>query len=179
MVASAASNSYPSDSIFWLKSEWVNQDAKKVKLSDLADSPSIVSMVFLSCKYTCPLTIQDMREMESLLEKAKLSKYRLVLISIDPENDTPQAMRAFMSSRKLNPQHWTILSSDPKSIREFAATLGFNYKKDEAIKFAHSMLTWVFDQDGVLRFTRSARRESIHETIEAFLKLSKSSSKTP
>lgn len=158
---------YPDDSIFWLKSEWTNQDAQKMKLSDLSSTPIIVSMVFLGCKFTCPLTIQDMREMDELLQASQLKDYKLVLISIDPDRDTPKAMKEFMKERKLDPKRWVLLASRPENVRELAAALGYSYKNDKAMDFAHSMLTWVFDKQGALRFTRTARRESNAETANA------------
>lgn len=171
-VADNKAPAYPSDSIFWLDSTWTRFDGKEMKLSDLGETPVVLSMVFLGCKYTCPLTVNDMREMEQKISKGTKASFKMVLISIDPERDTPEAMRKFMTERKLNPERWILLSSTPENVRELAATLGYSYKKDKAMDFAHSMLTWVFDKDGVKRFTRSARKESVDETVEAFKKVS-------
>ncbi len=95
----------------------------------------------------------------------------MVLISIDPDRDTPQAMMNFMKDRKLKSGHWTLLASESENVRELAALLGYSYKKDEAMDFAHSMLTWVFDENGVLRFTRNARKETNEDTAKALMKL--------
>ena len=169
----AQESTLPEDSIYGLESQWIDQNGRKLQLKDFSTKPVIVSMVFLGCKYTCPLTIQDMREMESSIIKNKVTDFRMVLISIDPERDTPQAMKKFMGDRKLSEARWTIISSDPDNVRELAALMGYSYKKDKAMEFAHSMLTWVFDEQGVLRFTRNARKESISETVDALLKLHK------
>jgi protein SCO1/2 len=95
----------------------------------------------------------------------------MVLISIDPDRDTPEAMRKFMKERKLDPTRWILLSSSSKNVRELAAALGYNYKKDKAMDFAHSMLTWIFDKNGVKQFTREARKQSVDETVAAFRKI--------
>jgi protein SCO1/2 len=170
-VVAESKVAYPSDSIFWLNSDWVRHDGKKMKLVGLSETATIVSMVFLGCKYSCPLTIQDMREMDQKLLRRSKQKYKMVLISIDPDRDTPGVMQKFMVDRKLDPDRWLLLSSSQENIRELAAALGFSYKKDQAMDFAHSMLTWTFDREGVRRFTRSARKETINETVESFVKL--------
>jgi len=173
VYAESKAPDYPSDSIFWLNSLWIRHDGEKIKLSELGKTPYLLSMVFLGCKYSCPLTIQDMREMEQKLQKKTSKPFKIVLISIDPERDKPETMRKFMFERKLDASRWIILSSSADNIRELAAALGYSYKKDKAMDFAHSMLTWVFDEKGVRRFTRSARRESIDETVEALGKVLK------
>lgn len=168
---SAQETTLPENSVYLLESQWIDQNGKKLQLKDLGTKPVILSMVFLGCKYTCPLTIQDMREMEASIVKNMITNFRMVLISIDPDRDTPQAMKKFIKERKLNEERWTILSSDSENVRELAALMGYSYKKDKAMEFAHSMLTWVFDDRGVLQFTRNARKESISETAEALVKL--------
>lgn len=165
--------SLPSNSIFWLSSDWIRQDGKHLHLSDLGESPTIVSMVFLSCKYSCPLTIQDMKEIDRDLQKSTKKPYKMILISIDPDRDTPKAMKAFMKERHLDPDRWILISSNSENIRELAAALGYSYKKDQAMDFAHSMLTWVFDKDGVRKFTREARKQSVSETVAAVKKILK------
>ncbi len=167
----AVEQNYPEGSIFWLESTWINQEGKKMKLKEFSGAPSIVSMVFLSCSYSCPLTVQDMREMELHLKKENVRDYHMVLISIDPEHDSPSAMKKFMKGRHLESGRWTILTSESENIREMAALLGFSYKKDGAMQFAHSMLTWVFDKNGELRFTRNARKQTNVETANALVTL--------
>jgi protein SCO1/2 len=171
--AEEKSKPFPSNSIFWLNSDWVRHDGIHIHLSELGETPTIVSMVFLSCKYSCPLTIQDMKEIDRDLQKSAKKPYKMVLISIDPDRDTPKAMNAFIKGRHLDPSRWILLSSTAENIRELAAALGYSYKKDQAMDFAHSMLTWVFDKNGVKRFTREARKQSISETVASAEKLLK------
>ncbi len=112
-----------------------------------------------------------MKAMETQILNKTKKKFKMVLITIDPDRDTPEAMKKFMSDRKLDPNRWIVLSSSSENVRELAAVLGYSYKKDKAMDFAHSMLTWIFDQEGVKRFTRSARKETIEEMVEAFLRI--------
>lgn len=170
---SLRANPWPEESIFNLESEWTRHDGKIVKLSSLKDRPQIVSMVFLSCAYSCPITLQDMREMEAALLRKTKKDFGLVLISIDPDRDTPEQMRKFAETRKLDLKRWTILTSTPRNIRELAAVMGFSYKPDEAMEFAHSMLTWVFDTKGVMKYERVGQKQTNGETAEALLKLLK------
>jgi len=112
-----------------------------------------------------------MRVIDEKLQKIAASPYKMILISIDPDRDTPEAMRKFMKERKLDSARWILISSSSKNVRELAAALGYNYKKDEAMDFAHSMLTWIFDKNGVKQFTREARKQSVDETVAAFKKI--------
>lgn len=47
----------PNDSIYQVKSVWVDQFGKKVELSSLAGKPVVMSMVYLTCTFSCPTTV--------------------------------------------------------------------------------------------------------------------------
>jgi protein SCO1/2 len=163
-------NQFPDDSIYQLNSQWITHEGKKISLSDLSGVPLIASMVFLGCQYSCPITIRDMREVENkVLRKNKKAQFRMVLISIDPETDTPEQMMKYIQAHSLDPKRWLIITSTPENIRELAAVLGFSYRPDEAMKFAHSMLTWIFNTNGVVQLTRESRKPSVDEMVQKAL----------
>lgn len=161
-------------SIFELDSLWKTQDGKKINLSELSDSAIIASMVFLRCQYSCPITLRDLKQVEDEIlkvPKPKRGKYKFVLISIDPENDQPSEMLKYMRSNNLDPNHWIIMTSKPDNIRELAAVLGFSYRKDDAMEFAHSMLTWVFDHKGNRKVEVKGRDKSSSEIVGQIKKI--------
>lgn len=159
---------WPDTSIYLLNSEWTTHEAKKIRLADLGGQPLVVSMVFLRCQYSCPITLQDMKKIDGQLQKSKGEKkpYRMVLISIDPEHDQPKEMAEYMTKYELDAGRWTIMTAKPSHIRELAAVLGFSYRKDKAMEFAHSMLTWVFDQQGVRQLEIQGRDQPLDKAVE-------------
>ena len=139
----------PGESIYNLASVWTSQDEKKLSLNHFRKKAVIAAMVFTHCESACPRLVSDMQRLESALTETELSKIDFVLISMDPERDTPQRFREFAAIHKLN-KHWTLISSDQDGTTEIANVLGVRVKKLEGGGFDHSNVIFVLDQEGVI-----------------------------
>lgn len=137
-------------SIFLLDSKWQNQDAEELQLKDLKGKNLVMVMIFTSCRTACPILVGDMKKVHDKIEKNKLKDTSLVLISIDPTNDTPEVLKKFAAERNMDSQPWIFLRSDEESTREFANVLAVKYKKISPIEFSHSNIISVFNRNGKL-----------------------------
>ena len=137
-------------SIFLLDSKWQNQDAEELQLKDLKGKNLVMVMIFTSCRTACPILVADMKKVHDKIEKNKLKDTSLVLISIDPTNDTPEVLKKFAAERNMDSQPWIFLRSDEESTREFANVLAVKYKKISPIEFSHSNIISVFNRNGEL-----------------------------
>ena len=137
-------------SIFLLDSKWQNQDAKELQLKDLKGKNLVMVMIFTSCRTACPILVGDMKKIHAKIEKNKLKDTSLVLISIDPTNDTPEVLKKFAAERNMDSEPWIFLRSDEESTREFANVLAVKYKKISPIEFSHSNIISVFNRNGEL-----------------------------
>ena len=137
-------------SIFLLDSKWQNQDAEELQLKDLKGKNLVMVMIFTSCRTACPILVGDMKKIHAKIEKNKLKDTSLVLISIDPTNDTPEVLKKFAAERNMDSEPWIFLRSDEESTREFANVLAVKYKKISPIEFSHSNIISVFNRKGEL-----------------------------
>ena len=137
-------------SIFLLDSKWQNQDAEELQLKDLKGKNLVMVMIFTSCRTACPILVGDMKKIHAKIEKNKLKDTSLVLISIDPTNDTPEVLKKFAAERNMDQAPWIFLRSDEESTREFANVLAVKYKKISPIEFSHSNIISVFNRNGEL-----------------------------
>ena len=137
-------------SIFLLDSKWQNQDAEELQLKDLKGKNLVMVMIFTSCRTACPILVADMKKVHDKIEKNKLKDTSLVLISIDPTNDTPEVLKKFAAERNMDQAPWIFLRSDEESTREFANVLAVKYKKISPIEFSHSNIISVFNRNGEL-----------------------------
>ncbi|HOZ86062.1 MAG TPA: SCO family protein [Niabella sp.] len=140
----------PSDSIFHLTSEWQNQKGDSLKLNDLRGKTLVVVMIYTSCKAACPLLVADMKKIEKKIKPNNLDKISLVLVSIDPETDTPQRLAEFAKTGGMSAPHWVFLRSNEASTQEFANVLSMKYKKISPIDFSHSNIISIFNTTGEL-----------------------------
>ena len=134
--------------IFLLDSKWQNQNGKELQLRDLKGKNLVVVMIFTSCQTACPILVADMQKIAAKIDPKKSEETTMVLVSIDPENDTPEVLKKYAQERKMNDEQWTLLTSDKESIRELANVLAVKYKKISPIIFSHSNIITVFNKKG-------------------------------
>ncbi len=140
----------PADSIFHLTSDWQNQNGTSLKLNDLRGKTLVVVMIYTSCKTACPILVADMKRIEKSILEKNLDKISLVLVSIDPEVDTPQRLKEFANTGGMDKAHWVFLRSNEEATQEFANVLSMKYKKISPVDFSHSNIISIFNPDGEL-----------------------------
>lgn len=137
-------------SIYNLPATWTTQHGKQLKMDELKGKVLVMVMIYSQCKAACPRLIADMRNLEKQMEPKDLDKLKFVLVSIDPEFDTPERMKVFAKENMMEDDHWLFLRGSEETTREFAAVLAVNYKRISPIDFTHSNIISVFEEEGVL-----------------------------
>lgn len=139
-----------SESIFQLTSQWRNQNGDSLQLKDLQGKTLAVVMIYTSCKSACPVLVSKMKSIESKISRENIKKISLVLVSIDPETDTPARLHEFAIKNEMTAPQWMFLTSNDAATQEFANVLSMKYKKISPIDFSHSNIISVFNPDGQL-----------------------------
>ena len=78
-----------------------DQDGKLVDLADLRGRVVVLSPTYATCDETCPVAAQQIRGALDDLSEAERGRIRAFALSVDPDNDTPQAAQAFLLDRRL------------------------------------------------------------------------------
>lgn len=94
----------------------VRQDGSKVKLKAMLDSgePVILDFIFGTCTTICPVLSAGYANLQAKLPPGA-SKIHLVSVSIDPENDTPKALRDYLKRYRAKPG-WDIFTGRREDI---------------------------------------------------------------
>jgi protein SCO1/2 len=137
------------ESVYNLASSWTSQKNEHLRLTHFRNKITIAAMVFTHCESACPRIIADMQRIESSLSEKELQQVGFLLISMDPERDTPARLTEFAGVHKLN-SNWTLICSSPDATTEIANVLGVRIKKLEGGGFDHSNNIYVFDRQGVI-----------------------------
>jgi protein SCO1 len=95
----------------------IDSDGKPYGSEQLAGQVYIVSFFFTQCRSICPVIMQGMAKLQEGFETRGIDGVRLVSISVDPEHDTPEVLRAYAAEHHVNPRRWTLLTGDPEKIR--------------------------------------------------------------
>ncbi len=163
-------NEIDENSIFNLTSKWTNQHNETIELKELKGDVLVMVMIYTSCQAACPRLVADMR---NIYQKVGNKNVKYVLVSIDPETDTPETMNAFAKENQLSDDQWVLLRSNVDDTREFSNVLAVKYKQISPIDFSHSNIISVFDKDGVLYHQQEGLGVDNEETVAKIKELTK------
>ncbi len=156
-------------SIFNLTSKWKTEEDKTIVLNNLKGKTLVMVMIYTSCKSACPRLVADMRNIEKKIPKYLQNKIQYVMISIDPETDTPKKLKAFAIENQMDGKQWTFLQGSINSVREFANVLAVKYKQISPMDFSHSNIISVFDSQGELVHQQEGLGVDNNLTIEKII----------
>lgn len=143
----------PSDaSLYQLAATWTNQDGDRIALDALHGQPVVLSMVFTNCTYACPMIVRDMKRIGAALPEEQRNEVQYVLVSLDPERDTPAALQRFATAHGLDSAAWTLLRGSARDVRLLAALLGIRYKQEADGQFSHTNLITILNPEGEIVF---------------------------
>jgi protein SCO1/2 len=138
----------PPDSLYQLEAPLTTQDGKPVGLDTYRGKPVLVTMFYAGCQATCPLIIDTLRAIERKLDPAQRQELRVLLVTIDPEHDTVEALAVTARERRLDTARWTLARTDETHVRRIAAALGQQYRRLPDGQYSHSTLITVLGADG-------------------------------
>lgn len=161
----------PEMSVYQLPGIWTNQDNEDFPLEELRGKVTVMVMIYTSCKAACPRLISDMRRIEEEVPEKYKSEVQYVMVSIDPETDTPEKMKEFSIENEMTDEKWIFIRSTEENTREFATVLAVNYKRISPIDFSHSNIISVFDKDGVMQYQQEGLDLKHEKTIRTIKEL--------
>jgi protein SCO1/2 len=144
----AARPDLPGDSLYHLDAPLVDQDGAAFDFADGIGRPRVVTMFYSSCKFVCPLIIDTLLKVEHALPEAQRGDLDVLMISLDPEKDTPEALKRVADKRKLATPRWRLARTDKTHVRRVAALLGIQYKQLEDGEFSHASVLVLLDPQG-------------------------------
>jgi protein SCO1/2 len=103
----------------------VTQDGKTLNFYDdvIKDKIVVISFIYTSCPDICPLTTARLSQVEDKLRDHMGRDLFFVSVTVDPENDTPEKLKAFSKAFDTGPG-WLFLTGKPADIREINFKLG-------------------------------------------------------
>lgn len=117
----------------------IDSHAQPVRLREAlaAEGPVMVNFIFTSCTAICPVMSRIFSQVPGKLG-AEAGRLRMISISIDPENDTPQELEAYAKNFSVNPR-WQFLTGSVENIQVVQRAFD-NYRGD---KMNHEPLTFL------------------------------------
>lgn len=118
-----------------------------------------MAMIFTSCPGACPLTVADLKRIENGLTAEQRARVRFVLVSFDPDTDTPSVLKKFQTTHNITAKNWTLLTGSKSAVRDLTAVLGVKYKQLGRGNFSHSNVITILDAEGVVQYQQLGLRQ--------------------
>lgn len=136
-----------------------NQDGKRISMKDYRGKALAITFIYTKCPLPtyCILMSRHFSDLANQLnDNAELKdKIRLLSISFDPKNDTPEALKQYGlgylgKDSKAGFAVWQLATGSDKEIKDVADFFGLFYEVDGQQKevFNHSLRTAVIAPDG-------------------------------
>ncbi len=123
-----------------------------VSLGDFRGKIVLLYFGYTFCPDVCPTTMTDLAKAMQLLGK-QADHYQVIMITVDPERDTPEKTDAYVKHFDPN---FIGLSGTPEEIAQVATLYGIFYEREEGSAATgylinHTASTTVLDKDGRLK----------------------------
>jgi protein SCO1/2 len=127
-----APRSSPWGSSYFPNVPLVTQDGKTVRFYDdlLQGKKVLINFIFAQCDQGCPLDTVNMARVQQLLGERVGRDVFMYSITLDPEHDTPQALKAYAEQFGAKPG-WLFLTGKRADIDQVRSKLGSRGAKEE------------------------------------------------
>ncbi|QXZ09505.1 SCO family protein [Comamonas sp. Y33R10-2] len=127
-------------------------NGQKRSLKDFSGKVVAVFFGYTQCPDVCPTTMQELKEVKEALGSVG-AKLQAIFISLDPERDTPEVLKAYMANFD---ESFVGLTGTPDEIAAVAKDFKIYFKKVPGkaagtYTLDHSAGTYLYDTQGRLR----------------------------
>ncbi len=151
----------------------VDQTGRLRTLKDFTGKVVVVFFGFTQCPDVCPTSMAELAQVKQRLG-ADSDKLQAIFITVDPERDTPELLKAYMAN--FDPT-FLALRPTPEQLPQVAKEFKVYYKKVEgktqgSYSMDHSAGSYIFDGNGRIRLysRHSAGAEALTSDIRLLMK---------
>jgi protein SCO1/2 len=126
-----------------------DQTGATVRLSQMRGEPVAVTFLYTRCPVAtaCPMTTAKFSKLDAMLAQKKFG--HLLVVTVDPEHDTPEVLAEYAKKAGADPKRWKFLTGSPQEVARVASSFGVLYYPEHG-QMIHSQAVAVVDPRGRL-----------------------------
>lgn len=129
-----------------------SHDGRPFNLHDYRGQIVLLYFGYTTCPDVCPTTLAELKHARELLGAQK-DKVQVVMVTVDPERDTPEVLSEYMTHFDSS---FIGLSGTPEQLAQVATRFGIFYEKQKVASALgylvdHTATVMAIDRDGYLR----------------------------
>ena len=150
----------------------IDENGNSVTKQDLIGKTVVMTFTYVNCvdPNACPILLGNFSNLQQDLKSKGTNTENLLLVSVslDPENDTPEAMKEHAKKMNFDMSYLKMLTGDVNEIQNLADTLGEHFEAKGA-EVIHDNKTFIFNSNGKLthEFTGSIiDRNELYQIVQ-------------
>ncbi len=140
----------------------IDHRGQPIQLSWFRGKVVVVSAVYARCGHTCPLILQQAKRVLARLTPSEKKQLKVLIISLDPENDSPEILQTLATNQQLDVPYIHFLTGAPGAVNQALDRYSISRQKDpETGVISHANLFVLVDKAGrvAYRFTLGDQQE--------------------
>jgi protein SCO1 len=101
-----------------------DQDGRALKIADFHDKTLVLNFIFTSCPSVCPRETKALSEVQRRLPTALSERVRFLSVTVDPDRDTPRALKEFALARSADLNGWSFVRANSLETSALVKELG-------------------------------------------------------
>lgn len=126
----------------------IDQAGLELSSAELHGRVLLVDFVYTSCPGPCPILTSRHVSLQRMLPPELRERTRFVSVSIDPERDTPEALRAYAEARGADLAHWSFLTGPSDAVAALVSAYGVGSLRQPDGSIDHIVATFIVDGEG-------------------------------
>jgi protein SCO1/2 len=141
----------------------VDQEGRTRTPDELRGSVWVADFIFTSCKSVCPVLSAKMVQIQHAIPDPRL---KFVSFSVDPERDTPDALRAYAKRWAPDETRWTLLANTAASLADLSKGMKtYVERQPDPDATLHSAELFLVDGEGNVRGLYATDGDSFAELV--------------
>lgn len=131
---------------------FTNQEGKTITNTDYLGKVYVIEFFFTTCPTICPRMSRNLVDIQN--EFKDFEDFGVASFTINPENDTPEVLKAYAEKYKVTNPNWNFLTGDKDAIYKLANEGFYIFaaeNKDVLGGFEHSGNFALIDKNGFIR----------------------------
>jgi len=146
-----------------------DQQGRAVSLADWRGRAVLLDFIYTHCPGPCPILTARHVELQRTLPLALRARVHFASISLDPQRDTPEALRAYAEARGADLSDWSFLTGPAEEISAVLRAYGIGAGRNGGGEIEHLVATFLINPEG--RITRRfLGLEHSTQTLQAALR---------
>jgi protein SCO1/2 len=128
--------------------ELVDQHGAPRSLDSLRGKVVLLDFIYTKCPGPCPILTGTHVRLQKILPEAARERVWFVSITLDPERDTPEALRSYAKARGASLDNWSFLAGSKPQIEDVLARYGVGKMPGAGGEIQHVVVTFLIDAEG-------------------------------